>query len=106
MNLLSLLLPLALSLGLASSVPMVENSVKFALERCKQFLHLATFLKDDALGDDEISRTKRVCDHIVVIEEDLEGNGGGERFKVLEGKKKETKKKRQKKKKGKGKHKR
>ncbi len=28
------------------AVPMVENSVKFALDRCKQFLHLSTFIKD------------------------------------------------------------
>ncbi len=36
-----------------SPVPMVENSVKFALERCKQFLHLATFLREDALQQDQ-----------------------------------------------------
>lgn len=36
-----------------ASVPMVENSVKFALERCRQFLRLATFLREGALDEDK-----------------------------------------------------
>ena len=53
----------------ANSVPMVENSVKFALERCKQFLSLAQYLKAKALKENEdLKRTKDVCEHIVQIE--------------------------------------
>ncbi len=33
-------------------VPMVDNSVRFALERCRQFLRLARFLRADAIRDD------------------------------------------------------
>jgi hypothetical protein len=57
----------------AQGIPMVENSVKFALERCKQFLHLAEFLQADALAKNkEIRRTKKVCEHIVLIQSDFE----------------------------------
>ena len=59
----------------ATGIPMVENSVKFALERCKQFLHLAEFLQPEALNDNlDIRRTKKVCDHIVLVENDFNSN--------------------------------
>jgi len=35
---------------------MVDNSVKFAVERCRQFLHLAEFLKDRAMVEEGILR--------------------------------------------------
>lgn len=58
---------------IASSVPMVENSVKFALERCKQFLSLAQYLKAKALKENQdLKRTKDVCQHIVQIEKYFE----------------------------------
>ncbi len=53
-------------------VPMVENSVKFALERCKQFLDLAEFMKESALStNDDLRRTHKVCLHIVEVERDF-----------------------------------
>ena len=73
----SSLLLLTLALGVfffpptTHGFPMIENSVKFALERCKQFLRLATFLKPDALQDAEIRKSKRVCEHIIKIEGDF-----------------------------------
>jgi hypothetical protein len=43
------------------AIPMVDNSVKFALERCKQFLELAKFFQPKALTKNfDIRRTKRV----------------------------------------------
>ena len=50
-------------------VPMVENSVKFALERCRQFLNLATYMKNDALNEvNDLKRTYRVCRHLIKAE--------------------------------------
>lgn len=48
---------------------MVENSVRFALDRCKQFLKLATYLRETALEENsDIRKTKKICDHIVKID--------------------------------------
>ena len=72
MKLLAVCLLAAFAIADAGGIPMVENSVKFALERCKQFLHLAEFLQPDALAKNrEIRRTKKVCDHIVLIRDDF-----------------------------------
>ena len=80
MKLLAILtLLLASSTENVNGIPMVENSVKFALERCKQFLHLAEFLQPEALNENvDIRRTKKVCDHIVLVEDDFNSNDIGE----------------------------
>eukprot|EP00095_Tigriopus_kingsejongensis_P006959 maker-scaffold406_size180810-snap-gene-0.24 protein:Tk06959 transcript:maker-scaffold406_size180810-snap-gene-0.24-mRNA-1 annotation:"---NA---" len=63
---------LLIGLGSGSGVPMVENSVKFALDRCKQFLKLAIFLRESALEENsDIRKTKRICDYLVKIDRDF-----------------------------------
>ena len=71
-----LLLVLLPAPGPVHGFPMIENSVKFALERCKQFLELATFLKPSALEEsEEIRRSKKICDHIILVEGDFFDGG-------------------------------
>ena len=38
--------------GGGGGVPMVDNSVAFAVDRCRQFLHLAKFMRANALRND------------------------------------------------------
>ena len=40
------------SIGGGGGVPMVDNSVAFAVDRCRQFLHLAKFMRASALRKD------------------------------------------------------
>lgn len=66
---MTLILVVLVDTSSSDGVPMVENSVRFALDRCKQFLKLATYLRETALEENsDIRKTKKICDHIVKID--------------------------------------
>ncbi len=57
------------SLLSGGGVPMVDNSIRFALDRCRQFLHLHSYMRPKALRQNaDIRRTAEMCRHIVKLE--------------------------------------
>ena len=45
-------------------VPMVDNSIAFAVDRCRQFLHLAKFMRANALRKDAGIRCVSIMFHV------------------------------------------